>query len=72
MRIVEAIASYLKLDLSHFPHNVERRGNTSSASIPLLLDELYKEGKLQRGDKILMSAFGAGFTTGACIIEWTK
>ena len=72
MRIMEAIASYLKLDLSHFPHNVERRGNTSSASIPLLLDELYKEGKLQRGDKILMSAFGAGFTTGACIIEWTK
>lgn len=72
MRIVEAIANYLKLDMSHFPHNVERRGNTSSASIPLLLDELYVEGKLQRGDKILMSAFGAGFTTGACIIEWTK
>ena len=72
MRIVEAIASYLKLDMSHFPHNVERRGNTSSASIPLLLDELYQEGRLQRGDKILMSAFGAGFTTGACIFEWTK
>lgn len=72
MRIVEAIANYLKLDMSHFPHNVERRGNTSSASIPLLLDELYQEGKLQCGDKILMSAFGAGFTTGACILEWTK
>jgi 3-oxoacyl-[acyl-carrier-protein] synthase-3 len=37
-----------------------------------LLDELAREGKLQRGDKVLMSAFGAGFTTGACIIEWNK
>lgn len=72
MRIVEAIAHYLKLDMSFFPHNVERCGNTSSASIPLLLDELNREGKLQRGDKLLFSAFGAGFTTGACIIEWTK
>lgn len=70
MRIVEAIANYLKLDMVHFPHNVERCGNTSSASIPLLLDELARDGKLQRGDKIMMSAFGAGFTTGACVLEW--
>ena len=72
MRIIEAIANWLKLDMSHFPTNVERCGNTSSASVPLLLDELARDGKLQKGDKILMSAFGAGFTTGACIIEWTK
>lgn len=72
MRIIEAVANYMKLDLSYFPTNVERCGNTSSASVALLLDELNREGKLQRGDKILMSAFGAGFTTGACIIEWTK
>ena len=72
MRIIEAIANWLKLDMSHFPTNVECCGNTSSASVPLLLDELAREGKLQKGDKILMSAFGAGFTTGACIIEWTK
>lgn len=72
MRIVDAIANYLKLDMSHFPHNVEYSGNTSSASVPLLLDTLSREGKLQRGDKILMSAFGAGFTTGACIVEWAK
>ena len=37
-----------------------------------VLDEMAREGKLKRGDKILMSAFGAGFTTGACILEWTK
>ena len=72
MRIIEAIANWLKLDLSYFPHNVDYCGNTSSASIPLLLDEMAREGKLQKGDKILMSAFGAGFTTGACILEWTK
>ena len=72
MRIIEAIANWLKLDMSHFPTNVECCGNTSSASVPLLLDELAREGKMQKGDNIHMSAFGAGFTTGACIIEWTK
>lgn len=72
MRIIEAIANWLKLDMSYFPCNVDRCGNTSSASVPLLLDELARDGKLQRGDKILMSAFGAGFTTGAAIFEWTK
>lgn len=72
LRIIDAIANWLKLDMSHFPTNVERCGNTSSASVPMLLDELSREGKLQRGDKLLLSAFGAGFTTGACIIEWNK
>ncbi len=72
MRIIEAICKYLNLDMSYFPHNVDRYGNTSSASVPILLDELNREGKLQRGDKLVFSAFGAGFTTGACIIEWTK
>jgi 3-oxoacyl-[acyl-carrier-protein] synthase-3 len=72
MRIIEAVAARMNLDISYFPHNVDYCGNTSSASVPMLLDELARDGKLQRGDKILMSAFGAGFTTGACIIEWTK
>ena len=72
MRIIEAICNHLGLDMSHFPHNVDRYGNTSSASVPILLDELNREGKLQKGDKLVVSAFGAGFTTGACIIEWTK
>lgn len=72
MRIIEAIAGYLKLDMSYFPHNVDRCGNTSSASLALMLDELSRGGKLQKGDKILLSAFGAGFTTGAAIFEWTK
>ena len=70
MRILEAIANQLELDLSYFPHNVEYCGNTSSASVALLLDELNRAGKLQRGDKLIMSAFGAGFTTGTCLVEW--
>ena len=60
------------LDMSYFPHNVEYCGNTASASVALLLDELLRAGKLQRGDKLILSAFGAGFTTGTCLIEWTK
>ena len=72
MRIVEAVAKQMELDLSYFPHNVEYCGNTSSASVALLLDELHRDGKLQRGDKLILSAFGAGFSTGTCLIEWTK
>ena len=72
MRIIEAVAKQMDLDLSYFPHNVEYCGNTSSASVALLLDELHRAGKLQRGDKLIVSAFGAGFTTGTCLIEWTK
>lgn len=72
MRIIEAVANHMELDMSYFPHNIEYCGNTSSASVALLLDELHRDGKLQRGDKLILSAFGAGFTTGTCLIEWTK
>jgi len=50
--------------------NLDRYGNTSSASIPLLMDELNKAGKLHRGDLLVLSAFGAGFTSGAGVIKW--
>ena len=63
---------FLGVDEQKVPHNVERYGNISSAALPALLDELNREGKLQKGDKLVFSAFGAGFTTGACIIEWAK
>lgn len=72
MRIIEAIANQMELDMSYFPHNVEYCGNTSSASVALLLDELHRRGELQKGDKLVLCAFGAGFTTGTCLIEWTK
>ncbi len=69
-RIIDSICENLNQDPAKFPHNVERTGNTSSASVALLLDELNKEGKLKRGDKLIFSAFGAGFTTGACLLYW--
>lgn len=70
LRIVEAVCNLLKQDPAKFPHNVELYGNTSSASIPMLLDEMNMRGELKDGDKLVFSAFGAGFTTGACVIEW--
>ena len=70
VRIIEAIAKRLKADMSHFPVNADRVGNTSSAAIPLLLDELNKSGKIQKGQRLVLSGFGAGLTYGACVLRW--
>lgn len=69
-RIFESIAKRLKVPMEKFPTNLERYGNTSGASIPILLDELNKAGKLQQGDKIVLAGFGAGLTWGATLMEW--
>ncbi|MBR2367640.1 MAG: ketoacyl-ACP synthase III [Alistipes sp.] len=71
-RIIDSIRNFLGVEEERVPHNVERYGNISSAALPALLDELNRGGKLHKGDKLVFSAFGAGFTTGACIIEWAK
>lgn len=71
LRIIEAIRQHLNQPKSKFPHNIEKYGNTASATIPILLDELHKSKKLKRGDLLVFSAFGAGFTTGTCIIRWS-
>lgn len=70
MRILEAIAKRLKIDMSKVPANVTRVGNMSSAAIPVLLDELNKSNQLKRGQKIVLSGFGAGLTYGACVLTW--
>ena len=69
LRIIESISKRLKVDISKFPTNVQRVGNTSSASIPLLLDELNRDGKLTAGMKLVLSGFGAGLTYSACLLE---
>ena len=71
-RILDYIRHRFGVDSDKIPMNVDKYGNTSSASIPLLLDELNRKGKLKKGDLLAFSAFGAGFTSGACIIEWDK
>lgn len=69
-RIIDAVAKRLHADRKKFPTNLERVGNLSSASIPVLLDELHKQGKLHRGDRIVLAGFGAGLTIGACVMTW--
>ncbi len=69
-RIIEGISKRLGADISLFPMNLDQVGNTSSAAIPLLLDQLNRKGKLRRGMRLVLSGFGAGLTCGACVMEW--
>lgn len=69
-RIVRSVAKRLKEDMDKFPVNMEEYGNTSSASIPILLDELNRKGILKRGERIVLSGFGAGLSYGASLMEW--
>lgn len=69
-RIVESVAKRLGEDIEKFPMNIQEYGNTSSASIPILLDEMKKNGKLKRGQRIVLAGFGAGLSWGATVLEW--
>lgn len=69
-RIVEAVARRMNVELDKFPMNLQEYGNTSSASIPLLLDEMNRQGKLKRGQKLILAGFGAGLSWGASVLEW--
>ena len=69
-RIVEAVAKRMGEPIEKFPMNLQEYGNTSSASIPILLDELSREGKLKSGKHIVLAGFGAGLTWGASIMDW--
>lgn len=69
-RIVEAVARRMNAELDKFPMNLQEYGNTSSASIPLLLDEMNRQGKLKRGQKLILAGFGAGLSWGASVLEW--
>lgn len=71
-RIVEAVAKRLEEPICKFPMNLEEYGNTSSASIPLLLHELSEKGLLRKGDQLVFAGFGGGLTWGASILKWTK
>lgn len=70
LRIVEGVAKRLQIDIERFPMNLMEYGNTSSASIPILLDELNRQGRLHRGMKLVMAGFGAGLSWGAAYMEW--
>jgi 3-oxoacyl-[acyl-carrier-protein] synthase-3 len=70
-RIIETAARYLKLPLERFVINVERYGNTSTASIPIATVEAIEKGCIKTGDRIVFVGFGAGLTWGALAAEWT-
>lgn len=69
-RILEAVAKRLGEPVEKFPMNVQNYGNTSSASVPILLDELNRAGRLKKGEKMLVAGFGAGLTWSGNILEW--
>lgn len=71
-RILEAVAKRLDIPEERVICDVEKYANTSAATIPLAMDELYKEGKLKAGDNILLAAFGAGFSVAGGVLKWTK
>lgn len=70
IRIINAIQEYLGQPADKFPVNLTDHGNSSSSSCPILLDECSRSGRFRKGDLIAMSAFGAGFVSGAVLFEW--
>ncbi len=70
IRIIEATAKRLGLPMEKVFVNIDKYGNTSSASIPIALDEALKQGRIKKGDLILFVAFGAGFTWGGVLVKW--
>jgi 3-oxoacyl-[acyl-carrier-protein] synthase III len=70
LRIIEATAKHAGVPMSKVMVNLDRFGNTSSASIPLALDQALSEGRIQRGSLLLLVAFGAGFTWGSAVVRW--
>jgi 3-oxoacyl-[acyl-carrier-protein] synthase-3 len=71
VRIIDAAARGLKLPMERFIVNIERYGNTSTASIPIAMVEAIEKGQIKPGDKLVMVGFGGGLTWGALTAEWT-
>ena len=70
LRIINATAERMGLDKEKVMINIDKYGNTTAATIPLCLVEYYRAGKLKKGDNIVLAAFGAGYTWGACYLVW--
>jgi 3-oxoacyl-[acyl-carrier-protein] synthase-3 len=70
MRIISATAKKLNMTTEQVVMTVERHGNTSAASVPLALDEAVRDGRIQRGQHLLLEAFGGGFTWGSALIRY--
>jgi 3-oxoacyl-[acyl-carrier-protein] synthase-3 len=71
LRILETVRDLLGIPADKVYVNLDRYGNTSAASVPMALAEAVAAGRVNVGDRILMGAFGAGYTAGAAVLEWT-
>lgn len=71
LRIISACADRMGLDMSKVMINIDRYGNTTAATIPLCLSEWWQDGRLRKGQTIVLSAFGAGYTWGAVLVKWS-
>ena len=70
LRINEAVAQQLGVDADRVYNNIQRFGNTTAATIPIALDECARSGRLNRGDLLVLTGFGSGFTWGSAVIRW--
>jgi 3-oxoacyl-[acyl-carrier-protein] synthase-3 len=70
LRIISAMARLLDMSMDDVVVTVDRHGNTSAASVPLALDEAIRDGRIQRGDLLLLEAFGGGFTWGSALVRY--
>ncbi len=70
IRIINATAKKLQMNTDHVVVTVDKHGNTSAASVPLALDTAVRDGRIKRGDTILLEAFGGGFTWGSALIKY--
>ena len=70
IRIIEATGKKLGIDRERVIVTVDRHGNTSAASVPLALDEAVRDGRIKRGQKVLVEGVGGGFTWGAALLEF--
>ena len=70
IRIIESVAKRLKVPMEKFPTNLQECGNISAGSLPVLLDEINRAGRIKKGDKIVLAGFGGGLTWGAAVLEW--
>ena len=70
LRIIESVANHIGLPKEKITINISKYGNTTAATIPLCLTEFFRDGKIKKGDKLILSSFGAGFTWGAIYCTW--
>src|SRR3989337_3076757 len=70
LRIIDATAECMRISKEKVMINIHKNGNTTAATIPLCLVEYYRAGKIKKGDNLILSAFGAGFTFGASYLVW--